>query len=403
MGHMKAKRQGIRLTRKQIYINNDDDKPVLDPPRPHLERAKCHHVACGIIATSKLKGTVCTDLPSRFPFTSGMNNNYIFIMYDFDSNTIQGKPIKSWNASELVQGFELCYNELKTVNITPVLHRLDNEISDKLITSIEKTKMKYQIVTSHNYRQNLAERAIQTYKLFLISNLHGTDRNFPAHLWCRLLDRIKLQVNLIWPSRINPNRSAWDELIPNEFAFNETPLAPLGTKGVIYVPVKARDTSYSNHGKEGWYIGPAWNKYRNYRIYIPATNGVRESNAVEFFPTKCRMPNHTATERITGALEDLSYEFKQLYDGGENTLLEHWTPLNQAIRSLKLNIGTQLEEAANILRESNTTTENDDETVKTSNTKERVNNDIFSKISSIPSTIESWRVNSGQASSQRVK
>ena len=94
---------------------------------------------------------------------------------------------------------------------------------------------------------------------------------------------------------------------------------------------------------------------------------------------------------------------KQLYDGGENTLLEHGTPLNQAIRSLKLNIGTQLEEAADILRESNTTTENDDETVKTSNTKERVNNNIFSKISSIPSTIESRRVNSGQASSQRVK
>ena len=208
-----------------------------------------------------------------------------------------------------------------------------------------------------------------------------------------------MQVNLIRPSRINPNRSAWDELKPNEFVFNETPLAPLGTKGVIYVPVKARDTSYSDHGKEGWYIGPAWNKYRNYRIYIPATNGVRESNAVEFFPTKCRIPNNTATERITGALEDLSYELKQLYDGGENTLLEHGTPLNQAIRSLKLNIGTQLKEATDILRESNNTTENDDETVKTSNTKERVKNDIFSKISSIPSTIESRRVNNGQASS----
>ena len=109
-------------------------------------------------------------------------------MYNFDSNTIQGKPIKLRNASELVRGFELCYNELKAANITPVLHRLDNEISDELIASIKKTKMKSQIVTSHNHRQNLAERAIQTYKLFLISNLHGTDRDFPAHIWCHLLD-----------------------------------------------------------------------------------------------------------------------------------------------------------------------------------------------------------------------
>ena len=152
MGHMKAKRQGIRSTRKQIDIDDDEDEPILDAPRPHLERAKCHHVACGIIATSELKGTVCTDLPGRFPFTSGMNNNYIFIMYDFDSNTIQGKPIKLRNASEFVRGFELCYNELKEANITPVLHRLDNEISDELIASIKKTKMKYQIVTSHDHR-----------------------------------------------------------------------------------------------------------------------------------------------------------------------------------------------------------------------------------------------------------
>ena len=140
---------------------------------------------------------VCTDLPGRFPFTSDMNNNYIFIMYNFDSNTIQGKPIKSRNAPELVRGFELCYNKPKAANITPFLHRLDNEISDELIASIKKKKMKYQIVTSHDHRQNLAEQAIQTYKSFLISNLHGTDRNFPAHLWCRLLDQIELQVSII--------------------------------------------------------------------------------------------------------------------------------------------------------------------------------------------------------------
>ena len=61
-------------------------------------------------------------------------------MYDYDSNTILGKPIKSRNASELVRGFELCYKDLKDANITPVLHRLDNEISDELIEAIKKKK-----------------------------------------------------------------------------------------------------------------------------------------------------------------------------------------------------------------------------------------------------------------------
>ena len=126
-------------------------------------------------------------------------------MHDFDSNTILGKPIKSRNASELVRGFELCYNELKEAKIIPVMHRLDNKISDELIEAIKKKKLKYQIVTANDHWQNLAERAIQTYKSYLISNLHGTDSEFPAHLWCRLLEQVELQVNLIRPSRINPN------------------------------------------------------------------------------------------------------------------------------------------------------------------------------------------------------
>ena len=86
-------------------------------------------------------------------------------MYDFDSNNILGKPIKSRDKSELVRGFEMCYKELQEANITPILHRLDNEVSDDLIEAIKKKKLKYQIVTAYDHRQNLAERAIQTYPL----------------------------------------------------------------------------------------------------------------------------------------------------------------------------------------------------------------------------------------------
>ena len=49
-------------------------------------------------------------------------------------------------------------------------------------------------------------------------------------------------------------------------------------------------------------------------------------------------------------------------------LVEHGTPINRAIKNLKLNIDDQLQEAAEILRESNTSMDDDDITVKTSNT-----------------------------------
>ena len=123
MGHMKATRQGIRSTKKkedeadiEVETVNEtdeilDDEAELEPQRPHMERAINHQVACGVIATSGLKGTISTDLLGRFPFTSNLLNNYIFVMYDFESNTIQAKPIKSRTKSELVRGFEMCYKE----------------------------------------------------------------------------------------------------------------------------------------------------------------------------------------------------------------------------------------------------------------------------------------------------
>ena len=73
---------------------DEDDRsiPKLDPPRTQLELAKGHHVAFGIIDLAaknpKLKGLVSTDLPGQFPLTSSKGNNYIFCMYNYDSNII---------------------------------------------------------------------------------------------------------------------------------------------------------------------------------------------------------------------------------------------------------------------------------------------------------------------------
>lgn len=178
MGHMKPRRQGIRSTKltKETKEEEKKEEEELELPQPHLERAKNHQVVCAVVATDKLKGTISTDLPGRFPFTSNMLNNYIFIMYDFDSNSIIGKSIKSRAPAELVRGFEMCYEELQKANITPILHRLDNEISEELIGAINAKQLKYQIVTAYGHRQNKAKRSIQTYKNYLISNFHGTDR-----------------------------------------------------------------------------------------------------------------------------------------------------------------------------------------------------------------------------------
>ena len=333
MGHMKATRQNSRSTKQ----SPPPVEPLaLAPPRSHTSRAQSHEViACGVVDlrdNHAINGLVCSDLPGRFPITSSKGNNYIFILYDCDSNVILSKAIKSREKHEIVSGYQQCYDELKAANITPVLHRLDNEVSKDLFAAITANACKYQLVTAYDHRQNLAERAIQTFKNHFISVLHGTDSAFPAHLWCRLLPQVNIQINLLRQSRINPRRSAYAEL-QGHFDFNSTPLAILGSVAVIFETVQQRTTSYADHGKRGWYIGPSMLKYRNYSVYVTGTKGERDSNRVDFFPPKCRLPNSNDATRLAAALEDLRHELRprpfDLMDAS------HGTPLNRAVRTLK--------------------------------------------------------------------
>lgn len=346
MGHMKAIRSGTRSTKNkdnrpieveaEDVVDDADQEPDLEKPRSHIETAKNHQVACGVVEVqqSEVKGLVSSDLPGRFPFTSNHGNNYIFVMYDFDTNSIIGKPIKSRESDQLVFGYQQCYDELREGNVTPILHRLDNEVNDLLFAAIKANNCKFQIATAFDHRQLIAERSIQTYKYHLISVLNGTDRDFPAFLWCSLLEQINIQINLLRQSRIHPKRSAYAEL-HGHFDFNSTPLGIPGTKAVIFESVAQRPSSFADHGKEGWYVGPCMIKYRNYKVYVNATRATRESNRVDFFPTKCRIPLSTDATRLTAALDNLRHELAptpvQLTSANNN----HGTPLYRAVQSLK--------------------------------------------------------------------
>ena len=70
-------------------------------------------------------------------------------------------------------------------------------------------------------------------------------------------------------SRRNPNRSANQEVY-GSFDFNKSPLAPLGTKALIYDD-PASCASWAPHATDGYYVGPASNHYQCLRFYIPAT------------------------------------------------------------------------------------------------------------------------------------
>jgi hypothetical protein len=94
MGHMHMIRKGIRSTKPTINeIMNEElePEPQLEPPR-HITNRQ-HYVGVETIAFEDIKGIIATDLPGRFPTTSGQGNSYVMVMYDFDSNTINAVAI----------------------------------------------------------------------------------------------------------------------------------------------------------------------------------------------------------------------------------------------------------------------------------------------------------------------
>jgi hypothetical protein len=300
MGHMYMIRKGIRPTNKptvnEIMNEEIDPEPILDPPR-HINNRE-HYVGVTIIAFEELKGILATDLPGRFPTTSGQGNSYIMVMYDFDSNTINTVAIKNRKKKSLIKGYNDMYEDIRKAGINPVLHRLDNETSKDLIKEIENKGLKYQIASP-----NHAERASQTFKNHFIAILHGTDSGFPAKQWDWLIKQVVMTLNMCRPSRINPKLSAYQQVWRN-FDFNKTPLAPPGCKVVVHERAMERGR-WACHGIVGYYIGPAMNHYRNYNSYIPETRGIQTTNTSEFFSEKVEMPTTSTTDRLARATEDL--------------------------------------------------------------------------------------------------
>ena len=118
------------------------------------------------------------------------------------------------------------------------------QLSSRIICAARESHLS---VYPPNYtKKNSDERTIQTFKDHLISGITSCDPDFPLHLWDCLLSQATLTLNLLRPSRINPQLSAEAQL-NGAFNFNRTPLVPPGTKALIFESSADRHT-WDPHG-----------------------------------------------------------------------------------------------------------------------------------------------------------
>ena len=123
------------------------------------------------------------------------------------------------------------------------------------------------MVTAGVHRNNPTERAIQTLKGLFKLTREGVHPDFPAKCWDLLLPQVVVITNLVRASRINPAISAYTQ-VHGIFDYNETPMAPPGTKVVVFDNTKS---SWGNDSVDGFYVRPAPDHYRNYTCYTTKT------------------------------------------------------------------------------------------------------------------------------------
>jgi hypothetical protein len=134
---------------------------------------------------------------------------------------------------------------------------------------MEEEDIAYQLTPPGIQRINAAERAIGTFKSYFIAGLCTTDPNFPLHLWDRLLPQAELTLNLLRGARLNPLLSA-HKFLHGRFDYNDTPLAPPGIHVVAHEKVDQEGT-WSPHGLDAWYLGPALHHCRCCNVWIRDT------------------------------------------------------------------------------------------------------------------------------------
>ena len=132
-------------------------------------------------------------------------NNYIFILYDYDSNAILAKVIPNQKGSTIQTAWEQIHKALQRNGYKPTLHIINKECSEDFKTAFRHHNVNFQRVPPHQHRRNAAERAIQTCKHHFIAGLLSCYPSFPLRAWDLLILQANIIINLLRFSCRQPN------------------------------------------------------------------------------------------------------------------------------------------------------------------------------------------------------
>ena len=250
------------------------------------------------------------DATGRLPFVSHQGHQYILILYSEGGNFIKAVPMKDRTKQSYLTAHKTAYKYFDDRGYAPTFQRLDNEVSNEFITYLQDNRITIDLVPPHQHRRNKAERAIRTFKNHFIAMLAGVDPSFPMHAWNQLLEQAEITVNMLRPSHHHPRISAW-EALNGKYDFDAHPMAPPGTAITIHEKPDQRG-SWSKHGIQGFYLGPAMATYRCYRVWTKHKESTRISDTIAWHPHGYAWEQHSPLDIIGTSADILVQAINQL-------------------------------------------------------------------------------------------
>jgi hypothetical protein len=222
-----------------------------------------------------------------------------------NGNLTLQQAFKSRSDTHRIAAYNSIMTRLAAWGLSVDLQILDNEASAAYKQAITFTwQAKFQLVPPDMHHWNRAEHVIRTFKTHFLSILASVDPSFSPYLWDLLLPQAELTLNLLWQSALNPWISAW-EFFQGLFDFNKTPLGPVGCRVPIHAkPVTRRLWDFC--AKEGFYIGPALDSYRCFKLVKSDTKSQVISDTVEFCHAYRTIPAPTPEDKIIHGLQVMS-------------------------------------------------------------------------------------------------
>ena len=339
-GHMARNRKNVRSTTKpprkvgkrvlieaansmEINLSNDEDfNPAAEP------NAQCD-IYIGATIGDTFDDVIYSDQTGRFPVRSFAGNEYVFTAYVYGPNAILARAMRNRSDEEMIRVFKEVYEYLESKGFKPKFHVTDNECSQRIKRYLQSQGATHQAVPADAHGANAAERAVQTFKNHFIAGLATVDPQCPIQLWDEFIEQAQNTLNMLRTSRVNPKLSAY-EILEGPYNFNKVPLAPPGTKAIVYIDPKNR-TTWGVHGEDAFYVGPAPGHYRCYKFFIVGTKAYRIAQAAQFYPAHCKMPAVAPGDTIRMAAQDLIHALKNPHPNAPVNL----EPVhNQALRDL---------------------------------------------------------------------